>query len=250
MQNNYTLEACTGSVESTIEAEKGGANRVELCAALYEGGTTPSAAVIEMACEKVSIPVYVIIRPRGGDFLYSDIEFEVMKRDILFAKSAGAKGVVIGLLNADGTVDVERTRALVAVAVPMEVTFHRAFDMAKDPSEALEAVIQSGCKRILTSGGCNKAFEGRGNIAALVKQAAGRISIMAGSGVNAGNVEQLIEEAGITEVHSSGKTRIPSGMSFKNTAIAMGGIPQIPEYDIDITSAEAIRGIRNILDTL
>lgn len=250
MQKKYILEACTNSVQSTIDAEKGGANRVELCAALYEGGTTPSAATIELACKMVQIPVYVIIRPRGGDFLYTDLEFEVMKHDIIFAKKAGAKGVVIGLLNADGSVDLERTRQLVEIASPMGVTFHRAFDMVNNPFVALDDVIAAGCERILTSGGQNKAFDGREQIAALVKQAAGRISIMAGSGVNVQNVEKLINESGISEVHSSGKARIPSGMTYKNTAIAMGGIPQIPEYDIDITSADNIRAIRNVLDTI
>ncbi|MDR1056621.1 MAG: copper homeostasis protein CutC [Prevotellaceae bacterium] len=250
MSTNYILEVCAGLLQSVLEAEKGGANRVELCAALYEGGTTPSAATVELACKMASIPVYVIIRPRGGDFLYSDLEFEIMKRDILYAKAAGAKGIVTGLLKANSTVDIERTSILVEMAYPMDVTFHRAFDMVKNPLDALEDIIKVGCRRILTSGGHNKAFDGKQNIAALARWAAGRISIMAGSGVNAGNVKQLIGETGISEVHTSGKARLASGMQFKNMAIAMGGIPQIPEYDIDITDAGAIRDIRKILDSL
>ena len=171
------IEVCAGSVRSAVEAEKGGAGRVELCDNLFEGGTTPSAATIQIACEMVRIPVYVIIRPRGGDFLYSDLEFETMKRDIVLARQYGAAGIVTGVLNAEGSVDEPRTAELVSIArrYGMGVTFHRAFDMTCDYEQALEAVVRTGCERILTSGGENKACEGRETIARMVAQAAGRI---------------------------------------------------------------------------
>lgn len=239
------VEVCAGSVRSVIEAGKGGASRVELCDNLFEGGTTPSAATIEIACRSVKIPVYVIIRPRGGDFFYSDIEFEIMKRDIFFAKTYGAAGIVTGLLLPDGAVDAHRTEELVAVAkgLGMGVTFHRAFDMCSNRREALETVIATGCERILTSGGENKAIDGKDSIRELVAAAGGRISIMAGSGVNPDNISDLIEYTGISEVHISGKHRVAGGMIYRNPKINMGGLPGIPEYEIDVTDAKTIKRI-------
>jgi copper homeostasis protein len=239
------VEVCAGSVQSVIEAEKGGASRVELCDNLFEGGTTPSAATIEIASKSVKIPVYAMIRPRGGDFLYSNLEFEIMKRDIFFVKQYGAAGIVIGLLLPDGSVDERRTGELVCIAksLGLGVTFHRAFDMSSNPRKALETIITAGCERILTSGGENKAIDGKELIKELVTAAAGRISIMAGSGVNPQNVRDLIEYTGITEVHVSGKHRVAGGMLYKNPKINMGGLPGIPEYEIDITDAETVRRI-------
>jgi copper homeostasis protein len=239
------VEVCAGSLQSVIEAGKGGASRVELCDNLFEGGTTPSAATIEMASRAVDIPVYVMIRPRGGDFLYSGIEFEIMKRDIVLAKKYGAAGVVSGLLLPDGSVDVLRTGELAGIArdLGMAMTFHRAFDMAADPYEALESIIETGCERILTSGGENKAIDGKHLIKKLVAAAAGRISIMAGSGINPENVKDLIEYTGITEVHISGKRRIAGGMVYRNPKINMGGLPGIPEYETDITDSVTVAKI-------
>jgi copper homeostasis protein len=239
------VEVCAGSVQSAIEAERGGAGRIELCDNLFEGGTTPSAANVEIACRMVRIPVYVIIRPRGGDFLYSALEFEIMKRDIVLARQYGAAGAVIGLLNADGTVDEQRTAELVRIAREhgMGVTFHRAFDMACNPEQALEAIIRTGCERILTSGGENKAFDGKELIAKMARQSAGRISIMAGSGINPSNARELVDFTGIMEIHISGKRRIAGGMSFRNTKIRMGGLPEIPEYEIDVTDADTVRKV-------
>ncbi|MDR1583391.1 MAG: copper homeostasis protein CutC [Prevotellaceae bacterium] len=241
------IEVCAGSLQSVIEAEKGGASRVELCDNLFEGGTTPSAATIEISSKSVKIPVYVMIRPRGGDFLYSDIEFEIMKRDIFFAKKYGAAGVVFGLLLPDGSVDERRTKELVVIAKELDlgVTFHRAFDMSSNPHKALETIITAGCERILTSGGENKAIDGKKLIKELVIAAAGRISIMAGSGVNPANVKDLIEYTGITEVHISGKHRVAGGMIYKNPKINMGGLPGIPEYEIDVTNSETVRQLIN-----
>ena len=167
--NLFKIEACIGTLQSGLEAEKGGANRVELCDNLAEGGTTPSAALIQMTKEKLQIPAAVMIRPRHGDFLYSDLEFEIMKRDIYFCKSIGVEAVVFGLLTNDGRIDCERTKKLVQEAGNMEVCFHRAVDLSRDYFEAIEQIINCGCKRILTSGAANKAVEGFENIKKAVK---------------------------------------------------------------------------------
>lgn len=237
------VEACVNSPFSAMEAEKGGAHRVELCDNLYEGGTTPSAAAIIVTGQNIGIALHVLIRPRGGDFLYSDIEFEVMMQDILFCKQNGVKGVVIGLLKADGSIDIQRTRELVKVASPMNVTFHRAFDMVADPQQALEDVISSGCNRILTSGLSNKAWDGRGMIASLVQKAKGRIIIMAGSGINADNVASLIRLTSVTEIHTSSRTSYPSNMTYQTDKVFMGGLPQIPEYENAFTDSLKIQSI-------
>jgi copper homeostasis protein len=236
------IEICAGSVQSVIEAEKGGASRVELCDNLFEGGTTPSAATIEIASNSVYIPVYVMIRPRGGDFLYSDRELIIMKRDIFYAKKFGASGIVIGLLTPEGAVDENRTKEIVCHAkeLGMGTTFHRAFDMTANPRKALESVIAAGCERILTSGGENKAVDGRALIKELVTAAAGRISIMAGSGINPENARDLIEYTGVEEIHISGKRRVDSGMLYRKPGINMGGLPGIPEYETDVVDCKTI----------
>jgi copper homeostasis protein len=239
------IEVCAGSVQSVIEAEKGGASRVELCDNLFEGGTTPSAATIKLSSESVKIPIYVMIRPRGGDFFYSTLEFEIMKKDIFYAKKYGASGIVIGLLLSDGSVDEQRTKELVLTAkeLDMGVTFHRAFDMCSNPHKALESIITAGCERILTSGGENKAIDGKKLIKELVVAAAGRISVMAGSGINPANVRNLIEYTGIKEVHISGKHRVAGEMIYRNPKINMGGLPGIPEYEIDVTDSETVKKV-------
>jgi copper homeostasis protein len=214
------VEACVNSATSAIEAEKGGAHRVELCDNLYEGGTTPSAATISVTAKHISIDLHVLIRPRGGDFLYSDLEFEVMLQDIQYCKQNGVKGVVLGVLN---------------------VTFHRAFDMVANPLRALEDVIATGCHRILTSGLANKAWDGREMIANLVQAANARIIIMAGSGVNIENVEKLVLFTGVTEIHTSARTSYPSRMKHQTRTVFMGGMPEIPEYEITFTDALKVK---------
>ncbi|MDR2140018.1 MAG: copper homeostasis protein CutC [Tannerella sp.] len=243
------IEVCAGSVQSAIEAEKGGASRVELCGSLFEGGSTPSAATIELSCRAVRIPVYVMIRPRGGDFFYSKIEFETMKRDILFAKGCGAAGIVTGLLLPDGSVDEGRTGELTGLAgeLHMGVTFHRAFDMTSDPHRALEAVIQAGCERILTSGGENRAVDGIERIRELVSAAAGRLSVMAGSGILPVHVRRLVDYTGVREVHLSGRRRMEGGMIYRNPKINMGGLPGISEYEIMETDSETVKKIKALL---
>lgn len=246
MKNNIEVEICTYSLESCLNAQLAGASRVELCAGMYDGGTTPSAALIRMAREKLSIQLYVMIRPRGGDFLYSDLEFELMKEDIRFAKACNADGVVLGILNADGTVDVKRTRELVDLAAPLKVTFHRAIDMTCDIEKALEDIIQAGCYRILTSGGGNTVNEGMDQIKMLTEQACGRIQIMAGSGVNAANAVHLAE-LGVDAIHLSGKSSRDSEMQFRNPNVFMGGVPGLPEYEQYYSDVKKIKAVLDCL---
>ncbi len=196
------IEACVDSVESALAAEGGGASRVELCDNLLEGGTTPGAGAIAAAREQLHIPLHVMIRPRGGDFCYSDAEFDAMERDIAMVKESGADGIVIGVLRPDGTVDVERTRALVALARPLSVTFHRAFDMTRDAFEALESLIDLGVDRILTSGQAPSVTEGLDTITELVKRADSRIVIMACGGVNERNIAQVVRQTHVSELHA------------------------------------------------
>ncbi len=216
------IEVCAASVQSALTAQLAGAHRVELCSSLELGGITPSASTIERTREILDIEVYVLIRPRPGDFFYSTLEFDVIKRDILFCKNVktddGKKvdGVVIGILHKDGQVDVERTKALVELAAPMKVTFHRAFDRAADPFLSLEKIIETGAHRILTSGQFESVFEGRFLLKELVEKAEGRISIMPGAGVNAQNISELAKVIQAKEFHLSGKGEIKSKMTFEN----------------------------------
>ncbi|NLR57053.1 copper homeostasis protein CutC [Chitinophaga polysaccharea] len=242
----FTLEICAASVASCLAAAEGGANRIELCDNLLEGGTTPSYATIALAREKVKIDLYPIIRPRGGDFLYSDLEFEVMKKDIELCKQLGCNGVVIGILLPNGRVDQERCRILTQLAWPMGVTFHRAFDMTDNPFEALEDIISIGCERILTSGARNTAVEGAALLKDLLERANDRIAIMAGSGVRATNIAQLIQTTGITEFHTTAKAYEESKMVYRNPNVSMGGIPGVPEYGISVTQKKEVALIREI----
>lgn len=216
------LEICCYNIESALIAQNAGADRVELCTGPAEGGTTPGPGTVRIARRLLSIDLYVIIRPRGGDFFYSENEFATMLHDIDFAKKERADGVVLGLLNPDGTVDVERTTTLVKAAFPMQVTFHRAFDMTNDPFRAMEDVISTGAARILTSGQKLNAVEGAGLIAGLVKKSGDRISIMAGSGINDANVLKLISLTGVKEIHLSAKKYFPSEMKFRQSGLSMG----------------------------
>ncbi|MEN8120832.1 MAG: copper homeostasis protein CutC [Bacteroidota bacterium] len=243
-----TIEVSAYSVQWAIDAQKAGANRVELCDNIYEGGTTPSLASIELARKHLDIELYVIIRPRGGDFLYSDIEFETMKRDIELAKNAGVDGLVFGILNIDGSIDAKRTKELVELSKPKKVTFHRAFDVAKDPFKALEDIISCGCDRILTSGQKNIAPYALPLLSELVKKAGNRISIMPGSGVNENNILKIKDETGAQEFHLSGKKTVKTKMNYINkdvsfNAVGNSSIPEHAELDIKIIR-EAIENIR------
>ena len=215
----FKLEVIGFTIESCMIAQAAGAHRIELCDNPSEGGTTPSYGFIKTARENLSTELYPIIRPRGGDFLYSEIEFEVMKADIENCKSLGCDGVVIGILNADGTVDKKRCKQLVEIAHPMKVTFHRAFDRTNDPFKAMEDIISIGCERILNSGQKNLAIDGEELLNKLVKQANNRIIIMPGSGVNSDNIETLVKNTNATEFHTSARTFVNSKMEFINESM-------------------------------
>jgi len=236
------IEVCAFSLESCLAAEKGGANRIELCGSMYEGGTTPSSGLIQVAKQRISIEIHAMIRPRGGDFCYSGDEISVMQADIRMAKQLGCEGIVLGILQPDGQVNIAQTKALVALAKPMQVTFHRAIDMTPDYSRALEDVIDTGCGRILTSGQKNTAMQGIEQLADLVKQANGRIEIMAGSGVNADNAQTLLH-TGVNALHLTGKSIRNSEMVYRKEGIAMGALSDVPEYEIVYSDAEKIRAV-------
>jgi len=210
--NDPVLEVAANSVASALAAEAGGAARVELCSALDVGGLTPSHAAIATACERLRIPVHVLIRPRAGDFVFDDLECEVMQRDIEVCKALGCAGVVLGVLTAEADVDVPRSRSLRNTAGGMSVTFHRAFDVTRDPERALDAIIAIGCDRLLTSGQQVGALAGAPLIRKLIGQARGRITIMPGGGITAQNIAAIAQATGAREFHASAKTRVPTRM--------------------------------------
>ena len=231
MSRKSKIEICANSVESAIKAQEGGAYRVELCAGIPEGGTTPPFGDMRMARQMLhQTKLHVIIRPRGGDFLYSPLEQEIMLHDIKVARQLGADGVVFGCLTAEGDVDMAAMKKLMNAVGDMNVTFHRAFDMCKDPFKALEQIIELGCTRILTSGQESNAVKGIPLLKELVKQADGRIIIMPGCGVNPGNIKQIAEETNATEFHFSGRSSYESDMIFRNPKVSMGGTVKIEEY--------------------
>ncbi|MDE3185602.1 MAG: copper homeostasis protein CutC [Bacteroidota bacterium] len=235
------LEIIGFNIESCIAAQSAGADRIELCAGPGEGGTTPSYAFIQTAREKLKIDLYVMIRPRGGDFLYSDEDFEIMKKDVAVCKKLGCDGIVTGILKADGNVDKKRCKELIELAYPLEATFHRAFDRVKDPFESLEEVIESGFERILTSGLKPKAIESTDLLAKLIKQANERIIIMPGSGVNADNIISIAESTGAKEFHSSATISKETEMKFTNT--------QMKESLTHISvNKEDVKKMRQLLD--
>ena len=239
-------ELCAYSVDACRIAARLGVDRVELCASPAEGGVTPSMATIERVAKIEGIDVSVMIRPRGGDFLYSDDEFETMLRDIAHAREAGATGVVFGILTADGKVDVERTRQLVEASKGMETTFHRAVDMTEDYEAAVEAVIAAGCNRILTSGSYDKAIDGIANIRRAVEIAKGRIEIMAGSGVVAANAKQLAE-VGVDALHFSAKCMVAGAMEYRNPRISMGGSDAVDEYALRTVDENEVKEILKLI---
>ena len=235
-------ELCSYSVEACHIAARLGVNRVELCASPAEGGVTPSMAAIECASHIPGIDVSVMIRPRGGDFLYTDQEFNTMLLDIAHARKAGATGVVFGILTADGKVDVARTRALVEAAEGMETTFHRAVDMTANYEEAISDIIATRCTRILTSGGYDKALDGIDHIRQAVAIANGRIEIMAGSGVTAANAQQL-KATGVDALHFSAKKMIMGAMKYRNPRISMGGTASVDEFALRTVDEEEVKRI-------
>lgn len=239
---DYKIEICTNSVISCLEAQKGGAHRVELCAGIPEGGTTPSYGEIYVARELLDIELNIIVRPRGGDFLYSDVEHKTMLRDIEMAKELGVDGVVFGCLHADGTIDMARNRELVEAARGMNVTFHRAFDMCKDPFEALEQIVTLGFDTILTSGQQPTAIKGVELLAELVEKANNRIIIMPGSGVNEDNIAILAKETKAKEFHFSAREPVNSTMEYRSPDLKMGkSVVSIDEYVQNITNSDKVK---------
>lgn len=247
MKDETLIEICVDSVASAVAAERGGARRLELCGDLLEGGITPSAGMIELVRARVSIGLQVMIRPRGGDFCYTADEFEIMHRDIETAKKLGADGVGFGILDADGNVDT-RSRSLVELARPLDVTFHRAFDMSADLFRSLEDVCAIGANRILTSGGQSTALHGLQRIAELVKAAQGRIAIMPGSGINAENARRIVEESGVREIHAGQRSSVGSPMRFRNPRITMGHEPE-REYQRFVVLEENVRSLCRAVST-
>jgi copper homeostasis protein len=213
------VEACIDSVRSALAAERAGAGRVELCAALHDAGTTPSAGMIAAVKGAVRIPVFVLVRPRGGDFAYTDAELDVMRRDVEAAARLGADGIVTGALRPDGRVDDAALGTLSGAAGPLPVTFHRAFDLTPDPLESLETLAGLGVRRVLTSGGAPTAREGADMLAALVARAAGRIGILAGGGLREDHVGEVVRRSGVTEIHVRGSEVVRSGAAREAAAV-------------------------------
>lgn len=238
----YKIEICANSVASCLQAQKGGAYRVELCAGIPEGGTTPSYGEIAVARKLLNIKLNIIVRPRGGDFLYSDLEHEAMLHDITMAKKLGVDGVVIGCLTADGKIDMVRNKELIDAAQGMSVTFHRAFDMGIDSFESLEQIISLGCDTLLTSGLRPTAIEGVSLLTELVAKANGRIIIMPGSGVNEDNIATLARKTKATEFHFSAREPIDSKMKYRTPNLKMAGtVVSIDEFIQNVTDADKVQ---------
>lgn len=241
-----TLEIVVYNIESALKAQEGRADRIELCDNPGEGGTTPSYGTIENVRQNVNLDVFVMIRPRGGDFHYSSYEFHAMKRDIDQCQKLSVDGVVFGILNEDGTIDKKRCKELIARARPLKVTCHRAFDMTRDPFEALEDCIEAGFDRILTAGQQAQALNGVDLIAELIKKADGRIAIMPGSGVNENTVEAIVSKTKTKEIHFSATAFRDSAMVFKNPAIAGMGDEAGSEFKLRTVDPNRIKKMREL----
>lgn len=238
-----TCEVCVEGFSGAAAAEAGGGHRIELCAGLIEGGTTPSIGTLSLVLERLSIKTVVLLRPRGGDFLYTDEEFDTMLRDIEVVRDAGAYGIATGVLTFDGQIDAGRFERLIAASGSLSVTCHRAFDMTRDPIEALETLIELGVDRVLTSGQQPSVPEGVELIRELVDRAAERIVIMPGCGIEEGNVREIVEATGVSEVHFTAFSHQESGMTYRNPLPFMGGVELPGEYDLQHTDPERVRSV-------
>ncbi len=246
-RNKITIEVCVDSFEMALLSQKAGATRIELCSSLTEGGITPALSQMEKAGEGLKIPAHIMIRPRGGDFLYSNLEFDLMKSDIRHAKRAGASGVVFGILRTDGSIDAPRCRELVELARPMHTTLHRAFDLTSDPFLALEEVISLGFNSILTSGQRQVAEDGLEMIRELVKRAGERIEVIAGSGIQSSNV-MLLAKAGVKAFHFTSRMKTNSRMQYRNNALtSMGTLTPANEYEQYIFDEQKIKSIIDLI---
>ncbi len=241
--DNILIEVCATSVMSAIAAQNGGARRIELCDNIVEGGTTPGAGSISMCRKLLDIDICVLIRPRGGDFLYNNIEFEQLLEDIEFVKGQGVKGIVTGVLDKSGSVDVKRMQTIIETAGSMDVVFHRAFDMCSDPYVAIEKLIDLGVDRLLTSGQKNTAIEGAGLIRELVEIADNRIEIMPGSGINTGNIGELISKTGAGSYHLTGRNPVKSKMEYISSEVCLTGADNLSDYEWKVTDEMIIKKI-------
>jgi len=246
----YILEACVDSAESAAAAVRGGADRLELCANLIIGGTTPEQALYEKVRELTETRIHVLIRPRYGDFLYTEHEFEIIARSVELYRNLGADGVVVGCLLADGGLDRERMERLRELAGPMHMTLHRAFDMTRDPFAALETAVRLGCTTILTSGQAPSAPAGQDLLQKLFQQAAGRLDLMAGAGVKKDNIRELFTHTGIRVFHTSGRTGpADSGMTYRKETVSMG-LPSLSEYELWRTDEDEFRACAELVHSL
>lgn len=235
------IEICVEGIDGLVAAQEGGADRAELCASLLEGGITPSFGVVRQALRVATIPFMVIVRPRGGDFLYSELEFETMLDDARQCRELGVAGVVVGCLTPDGRIDERRMNALVEAAGPLSVTCHRAFDMTVDYEQAIEALIRAGVDRVLTSGQRDTALEGIDILKATHDAAAGRIKIMACGALDETNIAEVLRRSEADELHFAAPRTIASGMDFRNPHVGMGGTAMEREYQLTLTDSDAVR---------
>lgn len=242
------MEVCCYNLESALTAQQAGADRVELCADRYQGGTTPSYGMMEVVRKALNIPVFVMIRPRGGDFLYSGQEVQVMMHDVQMAKELKMDGVVLGVLQGNGQVDVKVMKKLINLARPLEVTFHRAFDLTPDPIKSLQDLISLGVNRVLTSGQHNSAFDGRHVIRKLTDRTDGQISIMPGAGINEENIAELLKYTGVREFHVSASGSRPSRMKYRKQGVLMGTAES--EYSVEMADGGRIKKFRELAHQL
>lgn len=248
LMKDYILECCVDSVESAIEAQKGGAERLELCGDLIVGGTTPGINLFLSVREKVKIKIHVLIRPRFGDFYYTDEEFQIMKKDIELFRNSGADGVVIGVLNKDGSLDTGRMQELISAAGDMSITLHRAFDVCREPFQTLEDAKKLGVHTILSSGQKNSCFDGRELLSQLVEKAADDIDIMVGGGVRSTIIEELVKVTKAKSYHMSGSVKLDSEMVYRKENVNMG-LPMISEFTIIRTDANEIAKVTKFLSS-
>ncbi|QHL86822.1 copper homeostasis protein CutC [Nibribacter ruber] len=249
-RQKFTLEICIDSVASAIAAEQGGAQRVELCDYLAGGGTTPSAGMISLVQESISLPVHVLVRPRRGDFLYSSAEVDIMKRDIQLCRELGVAGVVIGALTKDGDIDVASTQELIEAAGSLSITFHRAFDLTRDPFRALDQLLALNIDRLLTSGQQATALEGIPLLQQLQARAAGELIILPGSGITPENVLEIVTHTGVTEVHASVRRRVDGEMVFRKEHPPMSSHSPLSEFEQLVADEAQVRKIRQLLNEL
>ena len=241
------LEVCCASADFALAAAEAGADRVELCDNLIEGGTTPSVGAVAVAAARSGVPVMAMVRPRGGDFLYSALEFDVMLRDIDVLGSAGVSGLVFGVLDAGGRIDRERTRRLIEAARPLPVTFHRAFDLSRDLEESLDTLAELGADRILTSVGQASVLDGLDRLAALIERAAGSVVVMPGGGIRPDNIEAVAKVPGVTEIHVGATRRRASGMTYRREGVPMGAPYEPDEYLVEEADVERIAKVKSCL---